>query len=68
MSNKTWFITGTSSGLGRLMTERLLSRGDKVIATLRQHGALDDLLAIYGEHLSILLLDMTDTAAIRHAV
>jgi NAD(P)-dependent dehydrogenase (short-subunit alcohol dehydrogenase family) len=29
-----WFITGTSSGFGRLLTERLLSRGDRVAATL----------------------------------
>jgi NAD(P)-dependent dehydrogenase (short-subunit alcohol dehydrogenase family) len=43
MSSKTWLITGTSTGLGRLMTERLLARGDKVIATLRKSGALDDL-------------------------
>lgn len=68
MSNKTWFITGTSSGLGRLMTERLLARGDRVIATLRRHGPLDDLLATYGEKLSVLLLDVTDTATMRTVI
>ena len=26
---RTWFITGTSSGLGRIMTEQLLARGDR---------------------------------------
>ena len=26
----TWFITGTSSGFGRLLTERLLARGDGI--------------------------------------
>jgi len=51
MNMKTWFITGTSSGLGRLMTERLLARGDSVIATLRKPGALDELQAKYGERL-----------------
>jgi len=40
---KTWFITGTSTGLGRLLTEQLLERGDRVIATLRKPGALDAL-------------------------
>lgn len=68
MSNKTWFITGTSSGLGRLMTERLLARGDRVIATLRKPGALDDLLSLYGGQLHVLLLDVTDTEAIRSVV
>ncbi|MEJ5065122.1 SDR family oxidoreductase [Erwinia sp. MYb375] len=68
MSNKTWFITGTSTGLGRLMTERLLQRGDRVIATLRRHGPLDDLLARWGEQLSVVLLDVTDTATMRTVI
>ena len=42
--SKTWLITGTSTGLGRLLTERLLERGDRVAATLRRPGALDDLI------------------------
>ena len=29
--SKTWLITGASAGLGRLMTERLLTRGDRVV-------------------------------------
>ena len=68
MSSKTWLITGTSTGLGRLMTERLLARGDKVIATLRKSGALDDLQAQYNGRLHILLLDVTDTVAVRRTV
>jgi NAD(P)-dependent dehydrogenase (short-subunit alcohol dehydrogenase family) len=51
---KTWFITGTSSGLGRLLVERLLARGDRVVGTLRRPGALDDLLAQYGDRLRVL--------------
>jgi NAD(P)-dependent dehydrogenase (short-subunit alcohol dehydrogenase family) len=27
---RTWLITGTSSGLGRQLTEQLLARGDRV--------------------------------------
>ncbi|WP_047608323.1 SDR family oxidoreductase [Rahnella aquatilis] len=65
---KTWFITGTSTGLGRLLTEQLLERGDRVIATLRKPGALDDLQAIYGDQLHRITLDVTDTPAIRAAV
>jgi Pyridoxal-phosphate dependent enzyme len=34
----TWFITGTSSGFGRLLTEHLLGRGDRVGATARGAG------------------------------
>ncbi|KZT72439.1 NAD(P)-binding protein [Daedalea quercina L-15889] len=33
---KVWFITGSSSGFGRLMTERVLQHGDIAVATLRK--------------------------------
>jgi len=59
-----WLITGTSTGLGRLMVERLLARGDRVAATLRRQGALDDLKARHGEALQVLTLDLTDTGQI----
>ncbi len=62
---KTWFITGTSAGLGRALTEVLLARGDRVAATLRRVAALDDLQATYGDRLWVAPLDITDTAAIR---
>lgn len=35
----TWFITGTSSGFGRHMTELLLERGDRVGAVRHPHHA-----------------------------
>lgn len=63
--SKTWLITGTSTGLGRLLTERLLERGDRVVATLRQPGVLDKLLQRHGDRLHALTLDVTDTKAIR---
>ncbi|TSH96321.1 SDR family oxidoreductase [Verticiella sediminum] len=63
--SKTWFITGTSAGLGRLLTERLLARGDRVAATVRRLDALDDLAATYGDRLWVAKLDVTDTAAVR---
>ena len=57
---KTWLITGTSSGLGRLLAERLLQRGDRVVATLRHEGALDELKQQYDDRLHVLTLDVTD--------
>lgn len=65
---KTWFITGTSTGLGRLLTERLLTRGDRVVATVRQPDALETLTAQYGDQLFVLTLDVTDTHAIKKVV
>ncbi|THF69572.1 SDR family oxidoreductase [Deinococcus sp. Arct2-2] len=64
----TWFITGTSSGLGREMTEQLLARGDRVAATLRTTGALDDLKAQYGDQLWVAALDISDPDAVRRVV
>lgn len=63
-----WLITGTSTGLGRLMVERLLARGDRVAATLRRDGALDALKAQYGDALQVLTLDLTDVAQIKAVV
>ena len=64
----TWFITGTSSGFGRHMTELLLARGDRVAATLRAPARLDDLAARYGDRLWVRALDVTDTAQVRAVV
>jgi len=61
---RTWFITGTSSGFGRIMTEQLLARGDCVAATLRTPSALADLQARYPQQLWVARLDVTDDAAI----
>lgn len=65
---KTWFITGTSSGFGRNLTELLLERGDRVAATVRKSNVLDDLKDRYGERLWVASLDVTDTPAIRQVV
>lgn len=65
---KTWFITGTSSGFGRALTEQLLARGDRVAATLRRVEVLDDLKARYADRLWTAALDVTDSDAIRSVV
>lgn len=65
---KNWLITGASSGLGRGLTERLLARGDAVVATVRRPGALDALRAQYPDRLQVVLCDVTNVDAIRAAV
>ncbi|GAB1154695.1 hypothetical protein YWY31_07200 [Paenibacillus illinoisensis] len=65
---KTWFITGTSSGFGRSLTELLLKRGDRVAATVRKEDALHDLKDSYGDQLWVATLDVTDTPAIKTVV
>ncbi|OSQ39377.1 SDR family oxidoreductase [Thalassospira mesophila] len=65
---RTWFITGTSSGLGLEMTKILLQHGDTVIATVRKADALSHLAAQYGKQLCVMQLDVTDTAQVRDVI
>jgi NAD(P)-dependent dehydrogenase (short-subunit alcohol dehydrogenase family) len=65
---KIWFVTGASRGFGRIWTEAALKRGDRVAATARDSKALDDLVAIYGDAVLALSLDVTDRDAVFEAV
>jgi len=64
MAQRTWFITGISSGFGRHMAEQLLECGDRVAGTVRKMNSVDDLKEKYGDLLWIAHLDVTDTPAI----
>lgn len=64
----TWFITGASRGMGRLLVEQALERGDTVAATARRPTDLDDLATRYGARLWRRALDVTDTTALRQVV
>ena len=61
---KTWFITGTSKGFGRVWAEAALERGDKVAATARSLDSLEELNKKYGDNVLTLALDVTDKAAV----
>ena len=65
---QTWFITGSSRGLGRALAEAALDAGDRVAATARQPAQLDDLVAEYGERVHPIALDVTDSHAAHSAV
>lgn len=66
--NRTWLITGSSSGIGLAVVEQLLERGDRVAATLRKPDALSHLKERYGEQLWTAALDVNDTCAIREVI
>ena len=68
MAQRTWFITGVSSGFGRQLTEQLLEREDRVIGTIRDTGKVADLLERYHETYHAELLDVTDTAVIHEVL
>ena len=65
---KTWLITGTSSGLGRVLTEYVLERGGRVAATLRDPSRLDELAERHEGRLWRGRLDVCDTEQVRTVV
>jgi NAD(P)-dependent dehydrogenase (short-subunit alcohol dehydrogenase family) len=60
VTEKVWFITGTSRGFGREWAIAALERGDKVAATARNTSTLDDLTEKYGDAILPIQLDVTD--------
>ncbi|KZT68273.1 NAD(P)-binding protein [Daedalea quercina L-15889] len=68
MSSQIWFITGSSSGFGRLVLENVLESGGSAIATLRNPDALSDLASRYPpEKLIIVRLDVSKSDEICEA-
>src|ERR1700677_1653720 len=65
---QTWFITGSSRGLGRALTRAALDAGDRVAATAREPAQLGDLVAEFGERIHAITLDVTDAQAARSAI
>jgi NAD(P)-dependent dehydrogenase (short-subunit alcohol dehydrogenase family) len=59
MPQRNWLITGVSSGFGRIMTEQLLARGDRVAGTVCNLSVMNDLKAEYGDRLWLAELDLS---------
>ena len=68
VSPRTWFVTGSSSGLGRALVTELLARGETVAATARDPEALSDLRSPSGAAPWTARLDVTDPERIRQVV
>jgi NAD(P)-dependent dehydrogenase (short-subunit alcohol dehydrogenase family) len=66
--SKTWFITGSSRGLGRSITEAVLAKGDNVVATARNPKQLNDLVEKFPNQILALQLDVSDKVQIHKAV
>ncbi len=66
--SKVWFITGSSRGLGRALTEAVLEAGHQVVATARRPEQLADLTAKYGSRVCPVKLDVTSPSEVEKAV
>ncbi|KAF8146532.1 hypothetical protein K438DRAFT_1910672 [Mycena galopus ATCC 62051] len=63
--SRVWFITGSSSGLGRNLLETVLAAGERAVATLRKPEVLKELQTRYSaEQLLVVRLDVTQPAEV----
>lgn len=53
-TDRVWFVTGASSGLGLAFTRAALAAGDRVVATARRTALLDPTLAEHPGRLVVL--------------
>jgi NAD(P)-dependent dehydrogenase (short-subunit alcohol dehydrogenase family) len=67
-TRRTWFITGTSSGVGHELALTALRRGDRVAATARNTGPLADLVSSFPDQVLAVELDVRDEKAVQLAV
>ncbi len=68
MSERTWLITGCSSGIGRSLAEMLLKNGQRVVATARNVSVLQGFVASDADRALALQLDVTQPDQIATAV
>jgi NAD(P)-dependent dehydrogenase (short-subunit alcohol dehydrogenase family) len=65
---RTWFITGSSRGLGRALAEAALAEGHRVVATARDPEQIAALVAQYPDTARAVALDVTDRAQAAAAI
>ncbi|MBY8604361.1 SDR family NAD(P)-dependent oxidoreductase [Burkholderia arboris] len=66
--DSVWFVTGSSSGLGRELAEQALARGWRVVLAVRQPDAVASLAGRYPDTAMTVRLDVTDPASVAAAV
>ncbi|MPQ70486.1 MULTISPECIES: oxidoreductase [Pseudomonas] len=67
-AQKTWLITGVSSGFGKALATTLLSAGQRVVGTLRNEQSRQDFEQLKPGYSFGCLLDVTDNAGIPGAI
>lgn len=67
-TNKVWFVTGASKGLGFELVRKLLSEGFRVAATSRSVGSLVSSFGEASENFLPLGMDITDNSDVQSSV
>ncbi len=63
-----WFITGCSTGFGRVLAAHVLAQGNCAVVTARDPDTLRDIIHDAGDRALALPLDVTDAGQIKAAV
>ena len=67
-TQRVWFITGASTGFGRLLAEEVLKSGGRVVATARKLDKVADLESEYPKTAKAFSLDVTDAGQVTSVV
>ena len=67
-TTKVWFITGASKGMGLALTQLLLSKGEKVVATSRRLQSLKESIGEENQNFLPLKVDITSDPEVKAAV
>jgi NAD(P)-dependent dehydrogenase (short-subunit alcohol dehydrogenase family) len=62
VEHKVWLVTGSSRGLGRALAHAVVASGDRLVATARHPGTLNDLVMGRENQVLTMELDVTDMA------
>src|SRR3989442_15986705 len=65
---RVWFITVSSTGLGRALTEAVLARGERAVVTGRAPERVRDLIVRYPAQALVLELDVTCQGQVHYVV
>ena len=67
-TSRVWFITGSSTGFGRVLAEMLLKRGERVAVTARNPDQIQDLVGCYKDRGLALALDVNQPKQVASSV
>ena len=67
-TDKIWFVTGGSKGLGLLLVRALLAKGHRVAVTSRSGAQLGEVLGAASDRLLTLEVDLVDESSVQRAV
>lgn len=66
LKNRTVWITGASSGIGRSMAQKLIQSGNRLIITARNESALTDIMQSAPDQVEVVVADIADPNSIAH--